>query len=736
MQLKYLSATAAVLCFAVCGAVCLGTLDVFVKTLPFAGLGCATAVCIGAAAAIMLAQKHRRIFFNAGVCMALCLLAFCAIRFSIAQQTALVSYPQSSLYFCYYIVILLYASSETPLLGILAASVLIAGESATLWFAGSFKDCFAQWENGGQQLFLTRLQLILFPFLSMALSALVPFFMVRFGRNPYLLRRITRMQIKTQQPAPPPKTTTIKPSLETRQRTHVPPTNKTQIVQLDQDTSAIVKTDINEVLASVVYFMSRNFKAYSALGFVFDPMRSTFVLNSFHSKHIGIRKGFEIQEGHGVVGRIGTTRTSFLSGDLSLYPQELLYYQAHENINSVLAVPILSDTKELLGALVIDSQDKNSFTEQHKETMRRFSSLAAALITNVRMRIFQEKAAKSFQIFYEASQQFVTALHSSQVFDVLFHMVSLLVPESRMMIVTFNEQKKCAVVAKLSAPYVDISEGYEFPVNAGLYAYVFQKRQIVNIGNYQVYKGKYYRFVPNEPFPTQLASLVILPILDDEQRIIGLFSIESETVDQFTGDTEKYLSTIVGNASVAITRARLYQKMEMLATTDGLTQLFNHRTFQDYLAREVERSKRYQRPLSLLLMDIDHFKSFNDTYGHPVCDLVLKEISACIRQSLRVNDIPSRYGGEEFTVIIPESDEATAILIAERIRRTVEEHVIVSLDKRLHVTISIGCATMPVHAQTGHELVDCADKALYFSKEHGRNKVTVFTMEMKGKNTN
>jgi diguanylate cyclase (GGDEF)-like protein len=115
-----------------------------------------------------------------------------------------------------------------------------------------------------------------------------------------------------------------------------------------------------------------------------------------------------------------------------------------------------------------------------------------------------------------------------------------------------------------------------------------------------------------------------------------------------------------------------------------------------------------------------------------VGDLVLKEISACIKQSIRINDIAARYGGEEFTVIIPETGEEGAMVIAERIRCTVEQHVIMSLDRQLRVTISLGCATIPSHADTGPALIDCSDKALYYSKEHGRNRTTLFTKGMNG----
>jgi diguanylate cyclase (GGDEF)-like protein len=171
--------------------------------------------------------------------------------------------------------------------------------------------------------------------------------------------------------------------------------------------------------------------------------------------------------------------------------------------------------------------------------------------------------------------------------------------------------------------------------------------------------------------------------------------------------------------------------MERLATTDGLTGLNNHRTFQELLAGELERSQRYQRPFSVLLMDIDHFKSFNDTYGHPVGDLVLKEIAACITRSIRRNDIPARYGGEEFAVILPENNAEGATISAERIRRTIEQHRIHSADRELQVTVSVGCASFPTHATETTSLVSSADKALYYSKEHGRNRVTLFESSMR-----
>ncbi len=484
--------------------------------------------------------------------------------------------------------------------------------------------------------------------------------------------------------------------------------------------------NVQNLLYSIVYFMSRNFKAHSALGFIFNPATKSFELNSFQSKSVHIAQGVCIPLGKGIIGKMGHEKRIFMSGNLPLYNSEILYYSSPVEINSLLAVPIISDNDELLGVLALDCIDKNAFKDQDKEILKRFSILAAALITNARMRAFQERAAHTFQIFYQASHRFTTSLNLEDVFDVLFTTVPMITPCSRQISIVFDENRNVGKINRIIGNSPDINPGMEFAINKGLYSFAFQKRKLVNICDYLQYQSRYYRFFPDEKIDKSIRSLIIFPITDDEFRCRGVFSIESNEPNQFTNEIVQVLSTLLENASVAFTRAVLYQKMERLATTDGLTGLNNHRHFQEILSKELERARRYRHPLSLLLMDIDHFKTFNDTYGHPVGDLVLKEISLCIQKSIRTNDIPARYGGEEFTVIIPETNQANAMIIAERVRTTIEKHVIQSLEKQLHVTVSIGCATFPNQASSQQDLIDFADKALYFSKGHGRNQANAY----------
>ena len=176
-------------------------------------------------------------------------------------------------------------------------------------------------------------------------------------------------------------------------------------------------------------------------------------------------------------------------------------------------------------------------------------------------------------------------------------------------------------------------------------------------------------------------------------------------------------------------RTRMMEKLQKLATTDGLTKLYNSRSFYSQLELEVDRYNRYKHPLSLLLLDIDNFKEFNDTYGHLEGDKVLVRFSQIIKDCLRINDSAYRYGGEEFTVILPETNGDEAKTVAQRIRSMLEaENFTPTPDEFAKITISIG-VTQYFPKEELSAFIRRADQAMYFSKQNGRNRVTVLLAE-------
>ncbi len=168
-------------------------------------------------------------------------------------------------------------------------------------------------------------------------------------------------------------------------------------------------------------------------------------------------------------------------------------------------------------------------------------------------------------------------------------------------------------------------------------------------------------------------------------------------------------------------------KLEMVSRVDGLTQLYNRSHWQSRLNEEFSRAARYDSPLSLIMFDLDHFKSINDTYGHLGGDAVLTTVARIVRESVRENDIPGRYGGEEFGVILVNTDEEGAKVVAERIRSTIEATAIPYEEGEISATASLGIAAYVPGIDDAEELIANADGALYYCKEHGRNQVSLYS---------
>ncbi len=219
-----------------------------------------------------------------------------------------------------------------------------------------------------------------------------------------------------------------------------------------------------------------------------------------------------------------------------------------------------------------------------------------------------------------------------------------------------------------------------------------------------------------------LASLKVIP-LRTAQNVLGTLVLGARRPDAYDGEAVRQLEVVAMQAAESIYRARLFEQTERLATTDGLTGLTNHRTFQVRLDEHLAQSQRYGKKLSLILCDIDHFKSVNDTYGHPVGDVVLKGVARTLLKEARATDVVARYGGEEFAVVMPETDAAGALVIAERIRERVKALSFDAGQGKLKVTISLGVATVPDDAARKPELVERADGCLYHAKRHGPGSV-------------
>jgi diguanylate cyclase (GGDEF)-like protein len=215
--------------------------------------------------------------------------------------------------------------------------------------------------------------------------------------------------------------------------------------------------------------------------------------------------------------------------------------------------------------------------------------------------------------------------------------------------------------------------------------------------------------------------LLAVPIAS-RGEVFGVLGLASASSKGFTTQQRRWMDTLAGNMAIAMQNAILYQQREREAVRDGLTHLYNHRFLQERLIQEIERYKRHGRFFSLIILDIDHFKRYNDTFGHPEGDRLLIALAGILRNSVRQVDFVARYGGEEFAIVLPECPKDKAVQVAERVRRNVEDFQNAHQD-HYNLTISAGVSSFPADGDDKEQIFEQADQALYRAKAGGRNKV-------------
>ena len=225
-------------------------------------------------------------------------------------------------------------------------------------------------------------------------------------------------------------------------------------------------------------------------------------------------------------------------------------------------------------------------------------------------------------------------------------------------------------------------------------------------------------------FPATMRSQLSLPFLLDERTTLSLLAAAAQP-GIFDDLSPLVLETLVGHVQTSLSAAQKYDRIRREVVTDPLTNLYNRRFFEKRAAEEITRSLRHQQPVTLLMLDVDHFKEVNDTYGHQTGDKVLQSIAQHLRDSIRQSDICGRFGGEEFVLILPATPGRNAVFLADRLRRGLSQILYTGLGipQDVAVTVSGGVATCPRDATTWDDLLRRADVALYEAKSQGRNRI-------------
>jgi len=421
--------------------------------------------------------------------------------------------------------------------------------------------------------------------------------------------------------------------------------------------------------------------------------------------------------GNSVVGWVAEQGEPQIVNDVRQDPR---YSAIDPRVLSEIAVPIKREGKTV-GVLNIEDDKTDAFTQSDLRLLTTLASQVAVAMDNARL--YEEAKRRINEL--SALHNVGTTVSSTLRLDALLDQVCRTLSDTfhyNKIAIMIVDQGTSELVFKASLGYQNImgEMGRRLKIGReGITGMVAATGEPIMVKD--VTQNQHYVSIDGR---TRSELAVPLKI---KQQVVGVLNVESDNVNAFDQVDLRLLTTLASQVAVALENARLYEETELLAVTDGLTGLNNHRFFQSFFERELNRARRYNHPLSLVMVDIDHFKKINDTLGHPVGDRVLKEVARLLHEQARDVDLAARYGGEEFMLVLPETKKAEAQMLAERIRSAVEKN---RFDDEItkgvgKVTISLGVSGFPEDGSEKNEIIDKVDKALYRAKAGGRNQVRI-----------
>ncbi|WP_027340366.1 sensor domain-containing diguanylate cyclase [Halonatronum saccharophilum] len=427
-------------------------------------------------------------------------------------------------------------------------------------------------------------------------------------------------------------------------------------------------------------------------------------------------KKMKVNKGQHILGQIITSKESLIINDIKNSPCQDMNLFTEDGFKSLLAVPILSK-EEPIGIIFFLSKKVDFFSNEDIVLIHTISEQAPLLIEKAKIFEKMERNVAGLSTLQRTSNTINSTLDLNEVIDMTVDVIMGTMGVSMAGLFLLEGKDKKLVLASSSG----------VPMNE-------EKRKIIygakRLAGDTINKGEFLitdnidKNIREKFDSINLMSVVSIP-LKVRGRIIGAITAAQIGFKRnFKEADRKFLETLANQIAIAIDNASMYKQMEELATRDGLTKLYNHSYFQESLSQEIDKAQRYERDLSLIIMDIDNFKDFNDTYGHQVGDEVLKNLARLLEDQARNSDIVARYGGEEFVIILPETNKEGAFVMGQRINKEVRNMVVRYDELNLKVTISIGAASFSSE-MSQKDLISAADNALYKAKAEGKDRTCI-----------
>jgi diguanylate cyclase (GGDEF)-like protein len=373
---------------------------------------------------------------------------------------------------------------------------------------------------------------------------------------------------------------------------------------------------------------------------------------------------------------------------------------------------------------IADDQNTTPFTPEEIRLVSLFADQAAIAVDNVRLLSETSSHANRLAMLNRIGLAITMGLDMETVLRTLLEQCKLVAPVDCFYVSLYEESNELITIPfYYEDGQYSTGASRDIQQNPGLIGEVIRSRQTLYLED--TFESQY-------PTPTHILhsegretrSYIGLPLILRD-KVIGVLSIQSYKPDAYTQSQIQIMEMIAIQAAIAIENARLYSEVQRLSIVDELTGVYNYRGLLELGSREVERARRFRRPLSAFFFDIDDFRNFNNQYSHAIGNLVLRAVAQRSRTIVRAVDLVARYGGEEFVILLPEVSLTAAAQVAERLRVDIEHNRVNTARGDLGVTVSIGVAELGDGTASLAALIDRANQAEHTAKEIGKNRVSV-----------
>jgi diguanylate cyclase (GGDEF)-like protein len=411
----------------------------------------------------------------------------------------------------------------------------------------------------------------------------------------------------------------------------------------------------------------------------------------------------------------------FYATDFKRVLWELPWYRGQVKIGSLLAMPVRTG-EVTVGALVADQLEIQAFTGKEPQLLAGFASLAAESIQRVRASLGREELDAEFKAVYPISQRLATLSREADVRELLLRSSRHVAGLDGAAVVMTDELDTRYVVEAASGWPADYLKR-EVALDERTWAsWVLRSAEEAYLLDHVAGHEHHMPILVLDEGAGRAESLLAVP-LRARNRTLGALVLTGPR-GAFDASARRVLEILANQAAATISLIKDREQQRQLAVRDGLTGLYNRRAFNELFAAAIANEDRREGGrLGLVILDIDHFKKLNDTYGHPAGDAALRSLARLLAQHLRRGDQAARYGGEEFVVILPGSDPERSMHAAERLRQALARHRFVHDGSRIPLTASLGVAVWPEDGREPESLLAAADRGLYAAKQAGRNRV-------------